>query len=316
MELAAFVVQAVLVEGRSVREVARAHGVSKTWLYELLARYHARRRSGPRRPLQTALSLTNPCPRTGSRTRSSRSETAHGVVVEAGPDTIHTHLAQAHGGIAPAQSRASGGSHTTPVSSHPSRTNDPRAPTSASKPRSPTSAGRWTSPTSRRRTGAVSKSSTSSTTTAPLPRQPRFSGHHRRRRRRHLLRNRPALRLPGLSPRRQRRHLHRLLPPIRDAGEFRIRHDRVDQTGKVTLRYAGKLGHLGHRRAHRGHVLTLIEDRNVRVLTTDGQYIAKHRIDPDRTLPATTLRPGHASKRPVHDVSRHRTESRRGDSNP
>ena len=39
MELAAFVVQAVLVEGRSVREVARAHGVSKTWLYELIARY-------------------------------------------------------------------------------------------------------------------------------------------------------------------------------------------------------------------------------------------------------------------------------------
>ena len=31
--------------------------------------------------------------------------------------------------------------------------------------------------------------------------------------------------------------------PIRDAGEFRIRRDRVDQTGKVTLRYAGKLRH-------------------------------------------------------------------------
>ena len=39
VELAAFVVQAVPVEKRSVREVARAHGISKTWLYELLARY-------------------------------------------------------------------------------------------------------------------------------------------------------------------------------------------------------------------------------------------------------------------------------------
>ena len=39
MELAEFVVQAILIEKRSVREVARAHGVSKTWLYELLARY-------------------------------------------------------------------------------------------------------------------------------------------------------------------------------------------------------------------------------------------------------------------------------------
>jgi len=71
--------------------------------------------------------------------------------------------------------------------------------------------------------------------------------------------------------------------PIRDAGEFRIRRDRVDQTGKVTLRYAGKLRHLGIGRAHRGqHVLMLIDDRHIRVLTAHGQPIAEHRIDPDR----------------------------------
>ncbi|MGH3042176.1 MAG: integrase core domain-containing protein [Gaiellaceae bacterium] len=71
--------------------------------------------------------------------------------------------------------------------------------------------------------------------------------------------------------------------PIRDAGEFRIRHDRVDQTGKVTLRYAGKLRHLGIGRAHRGqHVLVLAHDRDVRVLTTDGELIAQHQIDPTR----------------------------------
>ena len=39
MELAGYVVNAVVLEGRSVREVAQAHGVSKTWLYELLARH-------------------------------------------------------------------------------------------------------------------------------------------------------------------------------------------------------------------------------------------------------------------------------------
>jgi transposase len=39
MELAGYVVNAVVLEGRSVREVAHAHGVSKSWLYELLARY-------------------------------------------------------------------------------------------------------------------------------------------------------------------------------------------------------------------------------------------------------------------------------------
>ena len=49
-------VQAVLVEKRSVREVARAHGVSKTWLYELLARYRAEGDDGPDRPLETPAS--------------------------------------------------------------------------------------------------------------------------------------------------------------------------------------------------------------------------------------------------------------------
>jgi len=51
----------------------------------------------------------------------------------------------------------------------------------------------------------------------------------------------------------------------------------------VTLRYAGKLRHLGIGRAHRGqHVLMLIDDRHIRVLTAHGQPIAEHRIDPDR----------------------------------
>ncbi|MGH2702273.1 MAG: helix-turn-helix domain-containing protein, partial [Actinomycetota bacterium] len=41
MELARFVVDAVVLEGRSRREVARAHGVSKSWVAELVARYRA-----------------------------------------------------------------------------------------------------------------------------------------------------------------------------------------------------------------------------------------------------------------------------------
>jgi hypothetical protein len=51
----------------------------------------------------------------------------------------------------------------------------------------------------------------------------------------------------------------------------------------VTVRYAGKLRHPSIGRSHKGqHVLMLIDDRDVRVLTTDGQHIAEHRIDPDR----------------------------------
>jgi transposase InsO family protein len=41
MGMARYVVDAVLLEGRSAREVARAHGISKTWIYELISRYRA-----------------------------------------------------------------------------------------------------------------------------------------------------------------------------------------------------------------------------------------------------------------------------------
>jgi len=41
MGMGRYVVDAVLLEGRGAREVARAHGVSKTWIYELLRRYRA-----------------------------------------------------------------------------------------------------------------------------------------------------------------------------------------------------------------------------------------------------------------------------------
>ena len=39
MDFAGYVINAVLVEGRSVAEVAAAHGISSSWVYELLARY-------------------------------------------------------------------------------------------------------------------------------------------------------------------------------------------------------------------------------------------------------------------------------------
>ncbi len=41
MDRVRYVVDAVVVEGRSVREVARAHGVSKSWVSALCVRYRA-----------------------------------------------------------------------------------------------------------------------------------------------------------------------------------------------------------------------------------------------------------------------------------
>ena len=39
MDLAGYVVNAVLVEGRSVTDVCEAHDISRSWLYELIGRY-------------------------------------------------------------------------------------------------------------------------------------------------------------------------------------------------------------------------------------------------------------------------------------
>src|ERR1700732_1797973 len=39
MDLAGYVINAVLVEGRSAKEVCESHDISRSWLYELIARY-------------------------------------------------------------------------------------------------------------------------------------------------------------------------------------------------------------------------------------------------------------------------------------
>src|ERR671922_1866647 len=39
MDLAGYVINSVLVEGRTVQEVCEAHDISRSWLYELIARY-------------------------------------------------------------------------------------------------------------------------------------------------------------------------------------------------------------------------------------------------------------------------------------
>ncbi|WP_282826586.1 IS481 family transposase [Gulosibacter sediminis] len=66
--------------------------------------------------------------------------------------------------------------------------------------------------------------------------------------------------------------------------EWRSRTDIVDQYGKVTLRYAGKIRHLGIGNAHNGTpVLMLIHDRDVVVSNSNtGETIGEFTIDPDK----------------------------------
>jgi hypothetical protein len=63
----------------------------------------------------------------------------------------------------------------------------------------------------------------------------------------------------------------------------RLRHDRVDATGVVTLRHAGRLHHIGIGRTHaRTHVLLLIQDLHIRVINaTTGELLRDLTLNPD-----------------------------------
>ena len=64
---------------------------------------------------------------------------------------------------------------------------------------------------------------------------------------------------------------------------FRVREDRVDETGKVSLRYDSRLYKIGLGRAHKGReVKLLIADRDVRVIDSNGELIRELTLDPGR----------------------------------
>jgi transposase InsO family protein len=64
---------------------------------------------------------------------------------------------------------------------------------------------------------------------------------------------------------------------------FRVREDRVDKTGKVSLRYGSRLYKIGLGRVHKGRVIKLlIADENIRVIDTEGELIRELTLDPAR----------------------------------
>jgi transposase InsO family protein len=68
-----------------------------------------------------------------------------------------------------------------------------------------------------------------------------------------------------------------------DTGHYRVRHDRIDPSGVITLRHNSRLHHIGLGRRHaRTRVLVLVRDRHIRVLTTDGQLLRELHLDPTR----------------------------------
>jgi len=64
---------------------------------------------------------------------------------------------------------------------------------------------------------------------------------------------------------------------------FRVREDRVDKAGKVSVRYCSRLYKIGLGRAHKGRMIKLlIADQNIRVIDANGELIRELTLDPSR----------------------------------
>jgi transposase InsO family protein len=72
-------------------------------------------------------------------------------------------------------------------------------------------------------------------------------------------------------------------PGLTVPAHYRVRRDKVDHTGVITLRHNSRLHHIGLGRRHAGvRVLVLVADLDVRVLTHDGQLLRALTLDPSR----------------------------------
>ncbi|MEO7804977.1 MAG: helix-turn-helix domain-containing protein, partial [Actinomycetota bacterium] len=96
MDMARYVVDAVLLEGRSYREVARAHGVSKSWVAKLVGRY----RTGGYEAIVAQSKAANKIPHKTSCELEDEIVAMRKELLDqgfdAGAQTIHYHLSQRH----------------------------------------------------------------------------------------------------------------------------------------------------------------------------------------------------------------------------
>jgi transposase InsO family protein len=68
-----------------------------------------------------------------------------------------------------------------------------------------------------------------------------------------------------------------------DCDGYRVRHDRVDYSGVVTLRHKSRLHHIGIGRRYAHQAITLlVAGREIRILDDGGQMIRRLTLDPRR----------------------------------
>jgi len=98
---------------------------------------------------------------------------------------------------------------------------------------------------------------------------------------------------------------YRARPKARPTGpriqpHYRVRRDRVDDGGVITVRYDSRLHHIGLGREHaRTRVLALVADLNIRVIDAEtGELLRQLTLDPDRDYQPLGRPPGPPKGRP------------------
>lgn len=108
--------------------------------------------------------------------------------------------------------------------------------------------------------------------------------------------DRPHRSLPGrITPATAYQLRPKATPADRvDDTHWRVRNDRVDKTGRVTLRHNGRLHHIGLGHEHAGtRVVMLVADRHIRVVDpATGELLRDFLLDPTRDYQPLGRKPG------------------------
>lgn len=96
---------------------------------------------------------------------------------------------------------------------------------------------------------------------------------------------RPHRALDRKTPAEVYTSLPKASPAQAQGQHWRVRYDKIDGTGTVSLRYQGAMRHLAIGRAHRGkRVIVLIAGSEVLIANTStGEILAEHTIDPNKS---------------------------------
>ncbi|WP_250033632.1 integrase core domain-containing protein [Paractinoplanes maris] len=83
----------------------------------------------------------------------------------------------------------------------------------------------------------------------------------------------------------------------------RLRHDRIDKAGKITLRYSGQLYSIG---VGRTHILVLVQDLNIRIINAaTGELLRELTLDPAKRYHPPADHPDpHRKRKPLNPQPR------------